>query len=269
MTLNVAEETKLRLTLDLVNRTGLQRGAVTLRDDLGAEWVHLYEFMVYPRVGFVAENPQIHWSNVEPLQPLSHEVEFAAYGRKREELPSDADFRVEGGPMVEVAEARITPETDGFWSRRFKLKISHVAPPQAGPISGAIVGKCVMNGKEEIARLAVTGFVRSLLMVTPEYLFFAAGDGPKKVVVRRTDGKPLHCSVQPPQAGKPALRAEVLATANPAIAFVQIAPPANLDQPFWAELHLATNHEKQASIKIPVSAFPRTSPQPGTTTQEH
>jgi hypothetical protein len=247
------EETVLYLTLNLANRSGHQRSSVTLKEEGGSAWIHTYEIEVFPRARFSESNDQLSWQEVEPLQEMKRDLDFEIYAKQLASIPDRVTFTTEGGATVETLKSQAIPLGDDIWVRKLTLRISQTAPEMSGPLSGSVWSFFSFEGKEKRTRLGISGYVRSLLTISPESLFFSAGDQAKVVTIRRRDGQEL--TLERLSRSSHEIRCAVEQTRDRSTCLIRIEQPKHT-APVWLELVLRTNHPKQRTIAIPIAGYP-------------
>lgn len=250
--LEPGESTELNVTLNLNHREGFQRSAVILKDQLGREWTCNYEYDIIPRHRF-SGNYNIHLLNVEPTQVLSKRLCFDVFSKDLVSLPEDIDFELAGGFHISEFESVMLQHSDGVYIKRFSFSLQIIVPDKPGPFHDVLKVKYIYRGQKEKALLHIAGNVKRLISVVPDTLYFSPGCEAKKVIIKRSDSKPLllehtDSSVSMVTAIEP--------TKDHAACILYIQPQRDYDDPAFLEIILKTNHEKQSVISIPVTILP-------------
>jgi hypothetical protein len=253
--------TTLEVSIRARGRSGAQRVSVNLTDSNHRRWDYLIETTVFPRARFTVPNEQLQLEVCDPAQSITRQFDLELFGASKESLPVLS--RLESlNPAFAVAlgDSAMESVAGGLFVRRIPVKLSYRTPGHAGPYHGEIRAHYAYSNEQRIAQLGISGVVRSLYEVAPQYVFFGQigkDSQPivRKVVIRRYDGKGLtvgNLIISTP---------EVAARTSNGSDIDQITvelelKSKNLAEPLWGDVTIETNDSKQPSIKLSFAAMP-------------
>jgi hypothetical protein len=253
------EETKLRLDISLIGRKGPQRFVCQLVEESGDEWTYTVETTLYVRAEFSGSGTT-SFGLVDPNAPQSREVEFALYGKKREDLPESVSFE-SGTEAVRIASGLPSVETqpDGVVAKKYRLSVELMPPPVPGFAHTPLYARFQERGGAQEIHASVTWNVRALYSLSPGQAYFgkvAPTDAPveRRILVRRSDGEPLR--INDVKASSPAITCRVDRQSEESFSIlVLILEPQSLTGSLAATVTVETEDGRLPTIKIPAAAI--------------
>lgn len=255
------EKTTLEVTIRLVGRSGPQRFIVSLVDVDGRTWTYTVHTTIYPRARFSVENAVLQLPSTDPAKLIDTQVTLELFGATHECLPRAANFSSNNTGLTIQAGSPIAEQiAHGVWVRRIPVQLSYKTPSVPGAYHLRLLCSFEHAAQKHELSLGMSGQVRSLYEVTPNYLFFEkdtpADSTSKRVIIKRTDGRPLHIATV--YASNPAVRVTVEGCTDPSMRIlICTLDRKHLQEPLWGQLVVNTNHDQQPELRVQYAAMPK------------
>jgi hypothetical protein len=260
MKLAPGQETTLHFDIDLHHRMGPQQFVCYLVEASGAEWTYSLATTLYERARF-AQSEAIHFGMVDPKTEEVRETQFYLHAENRQALPHRVSFRTDSDPLqVEAGLGSVDEKPDGTVVWTFPLTLRLRQPGVPGLERASVYAEVEQPGGKQIVQTNVTWNVRALYVVAPSQVYFgtidpsAPGEVERRVVIRRTDARPL--GIKGVKVSCSSVRCSIEKMSDDSTGKVLLVlNPRSMTGALWGEMTVETDHAVQPLLKIPVAAL--------------
>ena len=253
------EKTVLDIAADLRGDLGPRRLHCRLITDNEGPWLYELTTTVYTRVEF-SGGTQVALGSFNPGERVTRELGVHLHSPPGTEAARLLAVRSPDDQVgVAVGDGEDSTLPDGVVRRRVPLTLTLL--PQSLPGKHEVLLRATgKHGDTEFqASLPLYWHVKSLYEVGPQRVFFGkvgqeAGPVSKKVLVRRSDGKPF--SVRNLTASHPAVGVTAGEPSAPRAEheLTVTLDPIRVQSHLWAQVRLETDYALQPTLEVPVAA---------------
>jgi hypothetical protein len=271
--LKPGQKADLEVSVRTLGKSGPQQFSVAFAEKNGRVWHFSIKTTVFTRARFISLDGDIRLPAADPDQRVHKKLILELFAKDRHSLPDAAKIdSPQSGVTVQTGEPSTESILDNLYVRRLPVLIDYQVPSQPGDYDLQLRAKYAMLAEQKSVHAYLSGTVRSVFEVSPQFVYFGASSstsGPIKrsVEIRRCDGQAIRLgklTLSPPNA----VMVQRRESAAPDRCTLDLSLDSrDLHAPLWGDLCIETGDSRQPTVKLHFAAMPGISDKPADATR--